>query len=338
MPLPELELIERVRRAAGSASRSALIRGIGDDCAVLRGSAAEDLLVTTDLSIEGVHFRRDWHPPESVGHRCLARGLSDIAAMGGVPEAAFLSLGVPAATPQGWVDKFMAGFLRLARRHKVALAGGDTASSPKAIVADVAVMGRVARGRAILRSGTKAGDQIYVTGEPGRAAGVLARLKRGEKLDAARKEFAPHFFPQPRIAVGRALAEKKIATAMIDLSDGISSDLAHICEESGVSAVVWEEALAAIRRRSPSYRSKSGSDKDGATHWALHGGEDYELLFTAADSAKVPARIAGVEITRIGEIVARRSQAFPMLLIGRHGGAEELKREGWEHFRRGKKR
>ena len=320
-----------MRRAAGSAKN--LVRGIGDDCAVFAtpsrpkagragdpGFAGDDLLVTTDLSIEGVHFRRDWHPAESVGWRCIARGLSDIAAMGGNPTAAFLSLGVRATTPQRWVDGFMRGFLRLAKKHHVALAGGDTASSPKAIVADIVVVGRAPRGRAILRSGAKPGDQIYVTGEPGRAADVLARLRSGEKLDAKRAEFAPHFFPQPRIAVGRILREKKIATAMIDLSDGISSDLAHICEESGVAAVVREKALS----RNPKY--------------SLHGGEDYELLFTAAASTRVPARIAGVEVTHIGEIARRQSQAYPMMLIGRGGAHEELKREGWEHFRRGKKR
>lgn len=339
VPLPELELIGRVRRAAGSSRfAKSLIRGIGDDCAVLRWSAGEDLLVTTDLSIEGVHFRRDWHPAESVGWRCLARGLSDIAAMGGEPVAAFLSLGVPAATPQRWVDEFMRGFLRLARKHRVALAGGDTASSPKAIVADVAVIGRIPRGAAILRSGARPGDQIYVTGEPGLAAAILARLRQGDELDAKSKELAPHFFPHPRIAIGEVLREKKIATAMIDLSDGISSDLARICDESGVAAVVWEEELPFASGRTRVGRFQGWVMRTRV----LHGGEDYQLLFTAAPSTKVPARIAGVEVTRIGEIVRRRSQTYPMLLVDRRGRGEELKREGWEHFRnpqsRGKKR
>lgn len=336
VPLPELELIERVRRAVGARERG-VVRGVGDDCAVLRGSAAEDLLVTTDLSIEGVHFRRDWHPAESVGWRCLVRGLSDVAAMGGEPVAAFLSLGVPAATPQRWVDGFMRGFLRLARKHGVPLAGGDTASSPRAIVADIVVVGRVPKGGAILRSGAKPGDQIYVTGEPGLAAAILARLRQGDELDAKAREFAQHFFPQPRIAAGRALREKKVATAMIDLSDGISSDLGHVCDESGVGAIVWQDELPDV----PVTRRWRRFDRWVARTRVLHGGEDYELLFTAAAKTKVPARIAGVEVTRIGEIVPRRSQIYPMLLIGQDGGSEELKREGWEHFRsprsRGKK-
>lgn len=337
VPLSELKLIERVRRAASFASARNVVHGIGDDCAVIRWSAGEDLLVTTDLSIEGVHFRRDWHPAESVGWRCLARGLSDIAAMGGEPVAAFLSLGVPAATAQRWVDGFMRGFLRLAKRHHVALAGGDTASSPKAIVADIAVIGRVRRGRAILRAGAKPGDQIFVTGEPGLAAAILARLRQGDELDAKRKELAPHFFPQPRIAIAQALREKRIATAMIDLSDGISSDLAHICDESGVSAVIWEEDL-------PWIGGKRSNRFQGwvARTAVLHGGEDYELLFTATAATKVPARMAGVEVTRIGEIVRRQSQVYPMVLISCDGGHEELKRQGWEHFRKqsakGKKR
>src|SRR5438067_1580488 len=143
LPLAELQLLARIRGAAGKQRSAALIAGIGDDCAVLRMDAGHDLLVTTDMSVEGVHFRRDWHPAESVGHRCLARGLSDIAAMGGEPTAAFLSLAIPPKVPQKWVDDFIGGFLALAKKSGVVLAGGDTASSPEGILADVIMIGSV---------------------------------------------------------------------------------------------------------------------------------------------------------------------------------------------------
>ena len=157
-------------------------RGIGDDCAVLPIPRGHEALVTTDFSLEGVHFRRDWHPPDTVGHRCLARGLSDIAAMGGVPGAVFLSLALPAELPQLWVDGFIGGLLKLAARFSVSLAGGDTAQSPDGVLADIVVLGSVPSGRAVLRSGAHAGDFLYVTGILGAAVADLNRLRDGEKL------------------------------------------------------------------------------------------------------------------------------------------------------------
>src|SRR5215831_15498968 len=173
LPLVEKELLERIRRRV--APRPGVRRGMGDDCAVIRLPRGHEALVTTDFSLEGVHFRREWHAPDSVGHRCLARGLSDVAAMGGEPVACFLSLGVPEALSQQWVNEFLRGFLQLARRFKVPLAGGDTSSSKK-ITADIVVVGKVPSGTALLRSGARPGDHIYVTGDLGYSAAVLKRL------------------------------------------------------------------------------------------------------------------------------------------------------------------
>ncbi len=170
----ERELIKRIRRIAGSGP--AVVTGIGDDAAVLRMPPDHDVLVTTDFSIEKVHFRREWHRPRVVGWRCLTRGLSDIAAMGGEPRAAFLSLAVSSDVPQNWVDKFLKGLLALAKEYKVPLAGGDTAQAASGIQADIVVVGSVPKGTAVLRSGAKPGDQIYVTGELGGSAMALARL------------------------------------------------------------------------------------------------------------------------------------------------------------------
>jgi len=308
--MSERALIQSIRRRADGGSGG---RGIGDDCAVLRIPPGQEALITADFSLEGVHFRREWHPPDAVGHRCLTRGLSDIAAMGGTPRAAFLSLALPAELPQAWVDRFIAGLLKLAARFSVTLAGGDTAQSPAGVLADIVVLGSVPAGQAILRSGAKLGDFIYVTGTLGSAIADLNRLRDGEKL---RPKLHPkHFYPEPRVAVGQFLREKRLASAMIDISDGLSTDLGHICEESRTGAVVQAESLPAI------------SGKDGLT-FALHGGDEYELLFTAHPKHRIPKQIAGVPITRIGEITRGRQ----MKLVRADGTKEVLKPGGWEHF------
>jgi thiamine-monophosphate kinase len=303
-------MIRRIRRAAHG-QRSG--RGIGDDCAVLPIPRGHEALVTTDFSLEGVHFRGDWHPPDAVGHRCLARGLSDIAAMGGIPRAAFLSLALPADLPQQWVDRFVAGLLKLAARFSVHLAGGDTAQSLNGVLADIVVLGSVPTGQAILRSGARAGDSIYVTGTLGSATAALNRLRDGEQLDP--KFHRKHFYPEPRLAIGQFLREKKLASAMIDISDGLSTDLGHICEESKAGAVVHPAALPAI------------AGKDGLK-LALHGGDEYELLFTAPAKRRIPKQIAGVPVTRIGEITRGKQ----MKLVGANGLTEILTPAGWEHF------
>jgi len=295
--------------------------GIGDDCSVLRIPPDREVLVTTDFSLEGVHFRREWHPPESVGHRCLTRGLSDIAAMGGEPLAAFLSLALPAKLPQRWVDGFLKGFLELAKQFGVELAGGDTSQSLAGIQGDVVVLGSIPKGKATLRSGARPGDRIYVTGALGAAAATLDLLCSGRKKKLQPTLFPGHFFPQPRIDVGRILREKKIASAMIDISDGLSTDLRHVCEESGVGAVAWEETVprATLGRR--------GEPVD--LRFALHGGDDYELLFTAAERVRVPSEIGGVRITAIGRIMRRRQ----VVLIHTNHSSSRLEPLGWEHFR-----
>ena len=314
MPLPEKQLIERIRIAQGRRLPPGG-KGIGDDAAVLRVPPGDDALVTTDFTLEDIHFRREWHPPDAVGHRCLARGLSDIAAMGGTPRAAFLSLAVPADLPQSWVDGFIAGLLKLARRHSIPLAGGDTAQSPNGILADIVVVGSAPRGTAILRSGAKPGDLIYVTGTLGSSAATLHELRDGKELRPQSR--LKHFYPEPRVKVGQWLREKKLVSAMIDISDGLSTDLAHICKESRVGAVVDRDILPIA--------SGLGAD---ALLFALHGGEEYELLFTAPPSRRIPKQIAKVPVTRVGEVVRGKSIKLRMP----DGKNEILKAAGWEHF------
>ncbi len=318
MPLAETQLIARIRRAAKrSGSLSGV--GIGDDCAVLRVPPGHEALITTDFSVEGIHFRREWHPAESVGHRCLTRGLSDLAAMGGQPVAAFLSLALPRNLPQKWVDGFMRGLLTLAGKFTVPLAGGDTAESPGGVLADIVVLGSVPKRKAVLRSGARPGDKIYVSGKLGGSAATLRRMMENPQRKLNPADFPRHFFPEPRLALGRRLREKGLASAMIDLSDGLSTDLGHICDESGVGAEVQAEAIPLATIGRPLHEVDLNS--------ALHGGEDYELLFTAPPGKRIPSQIAGVPIAQIGSIKPGKKV---MLLSGDSG--RELKPRGWQHF------
>jgi thiamine-monophosphate kinase len=328
VPLPEKSLIAQVRRMAATAahkrnpgSRQTIVRGIGDDCAVLRLRQGCDSLVTTDFSLEGVHFQRDWHPAESVGHRCLARGLSDIAAMGGEPVAAFLSLALPRDLPQSWVKGFMEGLLRLAEKYGVILAGGDTAESPNGILADIIVVGSVPKGRAVLRSGARPGDRIYVSGALGGSAAAIAELQNQPKKKLNARDYQRHFYPEPRIELGRTLRERNLASAMIDISDGLSTDLAHICDESHVGAELDATLIPCSRVGKPA--------REVSLELALHGGEDYELLFTAPPRKRVPAQIDGVPLTCIGHITRSRR-----IVITTDKGLSRLVPHGWEHFRR----
>lgn len=317
--------------------------GIGDDCAVLRPSSGHELVVTTDMLLEGRHFRREWHSPESVGHRCLARGLSDIAAMGARPMAAFLSVATPgelAGNGQaGWVERFLDGLLALAAEHKVTLAGGDTAESQGGVLADIVMMGEVPAGKALLRSGARAGDEIYVTGALGGAAAELARLERSarwkaetQKLARAEGEAHPHFFPQARIAAGQVLRRRGLATAMIDVSDGLSTDLDHLCEESKLGA---EVDAAAVPVHALAVEAERRGWTDSGLGLALDGGEDYELLFTTRPGARVPKMIGGVAVRAIGRMLPANARKPRMVLRQVDGRLEPLKARGWEHFRRG---
>jgi thiamine-monophosphate kinase len=343
-PRAELALIAGIRQRAAATGSRHLRLGIGDDCAILAPPRGHELLVTTDFSLEGRHFRRSsggaWHSPASIGHRTLARGLSDLAAMGAQPLATFLSLALPrsVARKPAWLDGFLDGLLALAAAHNLPLAGGDTSESPSDhILADIVLIGYAPKGRALRRSGARPGDTIYVTGALGGAAAELSSLsgktKRAQTstcplLTTHYSLFtaSPHLFPQPRIAVGRALLRRKLATACIDLSDGISTDLAHLCEESRLAARIDAAALPLH----PLTRSLAPS---AALHAALHGGEDYELLFTADPATRVPKSIAGVPITPIGTMLSPRRSRPRVTLVQANAHTSELLPQGWEHLR-----
>ena len=326
-PFGELSIIDRIKTRT---SASSVVRlGIGDDCAILKPPPNQELLVTTDFSLEDRHFRRIWHTPASIGHRTLARGLSDLAAMGAKPLAAFLSLAMPksiARTPL-WLDGFLDGLLTLAAAHDVPLAGGDTAQSPAdQILADIVLLGSAPTGRTLRRAGARPGDILYCTGALGGAAAELTALSTNPRKfrTAASADNHPHLFPQPRLAVGQALLRRRLATACIDLSDGLSTDLAHLCTASNVAA---ELDLAQL----PLHPLAATLDDRAQINALLHGGEDYELLFTAAPGTKIPRSLANVPITLIGRILKPQANKPQMMLLSENDNFE-LQPHGWEHF------
>ena len=299
----ELEFIERLRRRIGLPRSGAIVRGIGDDCAIFRPrGSSEDLLFTTDLLIEGVHFRRETHKAADVGWKALARGLSDIAAMGGEPRFFLLSLATAQWTSTRWLDSFYSGLLQLGDRCRVPLAGGDLARGKK-LTCDVVVCGSAPRGSALRRDGARAGDAIYVSGLLG---GSALGLSRGRGV-AWRK----HVRPEPRVALGRFLRARLHASAAMDLSDGLSLDLRRLARESNLTAEIEQP---------PRFPGATLED-------ALHGGEDYELLFTVRPSTQVPAEFEGVPLTRIGRM--RKGRPGAVLLDG-----APLAPLGYDHFRR----
>jgi len=331
-PIGELALIEHIGRSSSSISNKFVTLGIGDDCAILRPPRGYEILVTTDFTLEDRHFRRALHPPESVGHRCLARGLSDLAAMGATPLAAFLSLALPAKmlaekSGQLWIDGFLRGLRELSEHHNVPLAGGDTSQSPSGILADIILIGSAPRGQALRRSTARPGDAIYVTGQLGGAAAELAAIlsrKRRVALPTV-TENHPHLFPEPRLDTGDVLLRRNLATACIDISDGLSTDLAHLCRASSVTAELDQTAI-------PIHPLAHKLKPEVALKAALHGGEDYELLFTAAPKLRIPNSLAAVPITRIGTIKPKRPRQSLITLVTPDGTRTPLDPAGWEHF------
>ena len=287
----ETEIIEQIRRQTLTNHRdSALVRGIGDDCAIVRPRKNEDLVFTADFVLEDRHFTLETHSAAAIGEKALARSLSDLAAMGAEPVFCLVSLAVPARLGGRFVKGFYQGLLRTANRYKISLAGGDLSRFDK-VIADVTCCGRVPRGKALLRSNAKTGQHIYVTGKLGAAAHAFHSGKP--------------ILPKPRLAEGIALRKLGVTTA-IDLSDGLSLDLARLCEASGVSAEISSASLPVARGAS--------------LEEALHGGEDYELLFTAGPKIKMPAGV-----TRIGLVT--RGAAGRVLMDG-----HSLQSKGFDHF------
>jgi thiamine-monophosphate kinase len=330
----EFDFIRALRERTPASSS---ITGIGDDAAVVHATSGRDTVITTDLLIEDVDFRRTTIPPYLLGHKALAVSLSDIAAMGSRPRWVLMSIGIPEDVWQtDFADRLYSGLFELAGRYDVQLIGGDTSRTEEKIVIDSIVLGECEAGHAIKRSGAKPGDQIFVTGSLGAAAAGLRLVERGahlaeQNLQDEDSQKLDHVLlrqlrPEPRVGWGIVLGEERLATAMIDISDGLSSDLNHLCEASGVGALI-ESSLLPIDNQVTELCGRRALDP---LQLALHGGEDFELLFTVKpdDVNRLPRRVDGTRITRIGEIRSHDEG----VKISEGTRIWELNPGGWKHF------
>ena len=335
----EFDFIDSLRQRVASTSlkSDSLMAGIGDDAAVFRNSAGKETVITADLLVEDVDFRRTTTPPYLLGHKALAVSLSDIAAMGARPLWSLISIGVPEDVWQSdFVERLYDGLLNLANRYGVQLIGGDTSRTHENIVIDSVVTGECAAGMAVMRSGARPGDQIFVTGSLGAAAAGLRLIERGahlaeQNLGDEDSQKLDHILlrqlrPEPRVGWGIVLGEERLATAMIDLSDGLSSDINRLCAAGSVGALI-DSALLPIDHYVTELCGRRALDP---LQLALHGGEDFELLFTVrpADVPRLPRRVDGVEIKHIGEITA----AHEGVKISEGTRIWELRPGGWKHF------
>jgi thiamine-monophosphate kinase len=380
----EFDFIRRLREQTRSRKHSArLVTGIGDDASVVNQMANRDLVITTDLLIEGVDFYRDAAPARMLGHKALAVSLSDIAAMGARPFWSLLSIGMAKAIWQDdFKEEFFAGYFELADKYGVTLTGGDVSEAKSGIVIDSIVLGEAPTGTAVLRSGARPGDQIFVTGTLGGAAAGLKLIELGARLGETGLASLPRsgqlgsspivregsatepgavatgsprdssptvregvrvgtdtaelkaietlllrqMLPQPRVGWGIVLGEERLASAMIDISDGLSSDIAHLCEESNAGALIDASSLPIDRDVS----TLCGRRALDPLMLALHGGEDFELLFTVRpdDVARVPKRVDGIAISRIGEITNQSGA----VRIAEKNRLWDLPPGGFEHF------
>lgn len=332
----EFDFINALRQRVASSTQS-VVTGIGDDAAVFRTTSGKETVITADLLVEDIDFRRNTTPPYLLGHKALAVSLSDIAAMGSRPLWSLVSIGVPEDIWQtDFVDRLYDGWMDLANRYGVQLIGGDTSRANERIVIDSIVIGECSAGSAVKRTGASPGDHIYVTGSLGAAAAGLRLIERGahlaeQKLDDEDSQKLDHVLlrqlrPEPRAGWGIVLGEERLATAMIDLSDGLSSDLNHLCAASNVGALVDSSRLP-IDDRVTELCGRRALDP---LQLALHGGEDFELLFTVKPEnvARLPRRVDGVDIKRIGEI----RTASEGVMISEGSRTWELRPAGWKHF------
>ncbi len=349
--LGEFGLIEKIRKSSIPPAPPVLT-GIGDDAAVLRMSASSSLLATTDMLIEGVHFDLSYTDFHSLGWKSAAVNLSDIAAMGGLPRFCLTSLGIPPSVSVEQVSEFYRGLNALLRLHQTSLVGGDTCSSPMGMVVSVVVLGEAKKKQVLTRAGAKPGDRIFVTGTLGDSAAGMEILRnapspnplpsgertkeRGGTRSAIRNPQSEirwlierHLRPVPRVEWGGKIAHAGCASSMIDISDGLSSDLSHICAQSGVGASVFAEKIPL----SPSLRKAAAHLGKAPLQYALSGGEDYELLFTVPPAKIKKLLSLDLPVAEIGEITRTRK----MVIVDRMGRKMVLRPTGYNHFSRSRK-
>ena len=324
----EFALIDRIHRRFERAG-TGVVFGIGDDTAVLRPSPGRVILATTDAAVEGVHFRLSSTTPELLGQRVLAVNLSDIAAMGGEPRWALLTLSLPPSTPVTTVERLADGIAIAADRYSTVVVGGNLARSPDRLIVDITLLGEADPENVLYRHGAHPGDRILVTGTLGDSAAGLALLHGELSTVPADADYLAgrHRLPIPRIEAGRAIAVSRLATAMIDLSDGLASDLGHLSRASRVGATIQADSVPL----SPELRRLAAASGRDPLDWALRGGEDYELLLTVPPVSRRTlidlVEGLGVRLTDIGEVVS----GSELILVARDR-REELGDVSWHHF------
>lgn len=332
--LGEFGLISRLSSRLKYRS-SKLKTGIGDDCAVYTCTPGKYQIATTDSLVETIHFDLKKISPEQLGRKSMSVNISDIAAMGGVPTLALISIGIPRTTTVRFLDRFYDGLNQVSQKYGVELAGGDTVASPKHLYINITMLGEADKKRLFLRSGAKPGDKILVTGNPGDSALGLHLLLQGNKKSANPRKNAlikKHLDPTPRVLASQLLVKSGARiTSMIDISDGLVQDLGHICEMSQAGAKLWEKLLP----KSPELKYICAHNNLDSNKFVMGGGEDYELLFTTPpkDVTKIAQqfRKADTSVTVIGEITPDAEKLF---LIRENGHHDPLRKtEGYDHFK-----
>lgn len=330
--LGEFALIARLQRFLRDATGQQVIRGIGDDCAVVRAAPGTELLLTTDTQEEGCHFRREWSTPQDIGWRCLAVNVSDIAAMGGMPLGAVVALCLPAALDVTFVDAFYEGMQVLARDYDCPIIGGNITRAAATLSVTITVLGEVPSGKSLYRSGAQIGDEIWVTGELGGAKAGLEALCHPHEVAHLRPEqvLSRYRRPRPRLREADYLRQHGKIRSLLDISDGLSSDLVHLCEASGVGALLD----AACIPLHPQVHQVAHALQADPLAFALHGGEDFELCLTAP-----PGHLATLQhdfvrqfrcpLVRIGTIKA----GIGVTLCLSDGTQTPLQAQGYDHFR-----
>ncbi len=343
----EHRLIEWIRKGHCGARRDVQDVGIGDDCAVVRTSSGKKLLITTDSLVEDTHFSFSYSSPEMIGEKSVSVSVSDIAAMGGVPKALFLNLGFPSHLEWRPVSMIISGIHKTCTRYGIPILGGDTCATPRKVFISITVLGEMKKGKPVLRCGAKVGDILYLSGTIGASALGLYLLKRSERKKQmapvrkmmrsrkgsllARRAIRMFQRPIPHINEGRFFAERRIATAMIDLSDGFSMDLHTLCMESGVGAAIHQSQIPI-----DSSVLHFASTRSEALRMALSGGEEYCLLIAVPKKKSDAAerqfeKEIGRHLTKVGEITeARRG----IMIISERGISHPLLKTGYEHFKR----
>jgi thiamine-monophosphate kinase len=341
----ESKLVERIAREfprkTGGRYHAKLRLGIGDDAAMIASPGNNDWVLSCDAFLEGVHFIAKTHPPDSVGYKSLVRATSDLAAMGATPRFFLLTLAIPANRAGVWLDGFLRGMARAARSMNMALLGGDTTKSD-AVSISITVIGEIAEGQAVTRAGARPGDLIYVSGKLGRAQlglEILVKSSLRAKSPAARNKdgsptirrlLRPHLYPAIRLELGAWLAKHRVASAMMDISDGLSTDLARLCITSKVGAEILSESIPRVALPAPLSNHLKRLTLD-PLKMALHGGEDYELLFTVSprNIGKLSKAPGSSQLTAIGEV----TRGGKIMLISPDGSKKPLRSRGWDPFR-----